>query len=259
MAKSLTKRRNPTASLALTWGGVTDPGRVRSVNQDAYFADADKGLFIVSDGIGGGQAGALASEVVVRVLPAIIQQRLAGLKGNSTPAIRTQLRHAICELSQKLSAESAAQIELRGMGATLVVALLGRRSVHLAHLGDSRAYVFRRRRLLQLTNDHSVVGILLRQGEITPEQAHSHPAQGRLSRFVGMEGEVLPDVKTVGLKKGDQLLLCSDGLTGMLSDNQVASVISTNLECQETCQRLADAANANGGRDNITAVLLRWR
>ena len=74
-----------------------------------------------------------------------------------------------------------------------------------------------------------------------------------------MEGEVLPDVKTVGLKKGDQLLLCSDGLTGMLSDKQVASVISTNLQCHETCQRLADAANASGGRDNITAVLLRWQ
>jgi protein phosphatase len=155
--------------------------------------------------------------------------------------------------------ESAAKIELRGMGATVVVALLGRRSVHLAHLGDSRAYVLRQGRLVQLTDDRSVVGLLLRQGEITPEEACFHPAQGRLSRFVGMEGEVLPDVRTVGLRKGYQLLLCSDGLTGMLSDNEIASVVCRNLECQETCQQLTDAANVKGGRDNITAVLLRWR
>jgi len=259
MAKSPTKRRNPTHSLALTWGAVTDRGRVRSVNQDAYFTDPHRGLFIVSDGMGGEQAGALASEVVVKVLPAIIQRRLAELKDSSAPVIRTQLRHAICELSQKLSAESAAQIELRGMGATVVVALLGRRSVHLAHLGDSRAYVFRRGGLIRLTDDHSIVGILLRQGEITPEQARSHPAQGRLSRFVGMEGEVLPDVTTMGLRRGYQVLLCSDGLTGMLSDHQISSVICKNIECQEACQQLADAANTSGGRDNITAVLLRWR
>jgi len=259
MAKSPAKRQNPAGRLALTWGVVTDPGRVRSVNQDAYFTDPDRGLFIVSDGMGGEQGGALASQVVVKVLPAIIQQRLAELNANSARVIRAQLRQAVCELSHRLFAESAAKIELRGMGATVVVALLGRRSVHLAHLGDSRAYLFRQGRLLQLTDDHSVVGILLRRGEITPDEARSHPAQGRLSRFVGMEGEVLPDVTTVGLRRGYRLLLCSDGLTGILSDNQISSVICRNLGCQETCQQLAAVANASGGRDNITAVLLRWR
>jgi PPM family protein phosphatase len=259
MAKSSTKGRTPSGTMALTWGASTDPGRVRSVNQDSFFADPGRGLFIVSDGMGGEQAGALASEVVVKVLPAIIEQRLGQLKSNPPPTIRTQLRRAICDLSHRLRTESAAHIGLSGMGATAVVALLGRRSVHLAHLGDSRAYIFRQGRLVQLTDDHSVVGILLRQGEITPQQARSHPAQGRLSRFVGMEDEALPDVKTMALHKGDQLLLCSDGLTGLLSDNQIASVISSNLGCQEACQRLVAAANTNGGRDNITAVLLRWR
>ena len=197
MAKSSTKGRTPSGTLALTWGASTDPGRVRSVNQDSFFADPGRGLFIVSDGMGGEQAGALASEVVVKVLPAIIEQRLGQLKSNPPPTIRTQLRRAICDLSHRLRTESAAQIGLIGMGATAVVALLGRRSVHLAHLGDSRAYIFRQGRLVQLTHDHSVVGILLRQGEITHQQARSHPAQGRLSRFVGMEDEALPDVKTM--------------------------------------------------------------
>jgi len=258
MAKTASKAKNATRALPQYWGAATDAGRLRSENQDAYFADPQAGLFIVSDGMGGEQAGALSSGVVVKVLPVLIKQRLANLKSRSGPAIRRHLREAIRELSQRLYAESVVQVGLNGMGATVVLALLGRRSVHLAHLGDSRAYLFQQGRLIQLTDDHSVLGILLRLGEVTSEQARSHPAQGRLSRFIGMQGEALPDVRTLGLKKGTHLLLCSDGLTGMLSDTQIAAVIRRNHDCQETCQQLVNAANAAGGRDNITAVLLHW-
>jgi protein phosphatase len=259
MPKTASKAKAATRALPPCWGAASDAGRVRSENQDAYFADPETGLFIVSDGMGGEQAGALTSEVVVKVLPLLIKQRLANLKTRSAPGIRRHLREAIRELSQRLYAESVAHIGLQGMGATVVLALLGRRSVHLAHLGDSRAYLFQDGRLIQLTNDHSVVGILQRLGEITSEQARSHPARGRLSRFIGMQGEALAEVKSVRLKKGIQLLLCSDGLSAMLSDVQIKSVIRRGHDCQESCQQLVNAANASGGRDNITAILLRWQ
>ena len=123
-------------------------------------------------------------------------------------------------------------------------------------MGDSRAYRLRAGRFKQLTKDHSLTELLLSSGDITPEEAATHPARGRLTRNVGMEGEPLPQTRLLKFSAGDQLLLCSDGLTGMLSDNQILSILlkATPLEMQ--CRRLVDAANEAGGKDNITVVLL---
>jgi serine/threonine protein phosphatase PrpC len=232
----------------------SDVGKVRDHNEDACLVDIENNLFIVSDGMGGAHAGELASKVVVEVLPRIIKKRIEKLKSPSPKSVGLSLRNAIIELSRQLHDRSADQIGLRGMGATVVLVLLRDGKAYIANLGDSRAYLFRGNRLKQLTEDHSIVGILLRHGDITPEEAKKHPARGRLSRYVGMEGEVYPDVRTLAVKTGDRLLLCSDGLTNMVPDDEIAFVLAEGSNPQSACETLVKAANTAGGTDNITVI-----
>lgn len=243
----------------LVVGSASNVGQVREYNEDACHVNMDRGLFIVSDGMGGAHAGALASEIVVKILPQMIEERITMLQKSTSRKIRLLLSNAIIELSQRLSQESRDQIGLKGMGATVVLALIKRRLAYIAHMGDSRAYLFRDDQLKQLTEDHSIMGILLRHGDITPEEAMEHPAKGRLSRYVGMEGKVYPDVKSVAIKKEDRLLLCSDGLSGMLNDRNITELLVMHPDPHGACKALVDAANAAGGKDNITVVVVAWK
>jgi len=237
----------------------SDLGKVRDHNEDACLADLENNLFIVSDGMGGAQAGELASKVVVEVLPGIIYKRIEKLKTPSPKSVGLSLRNAIMALSGRLRERSADQIGLKGMGATVVLVLLRDGKAYIVNMGDSRAYLYREHRLKQLTEDHSIVGILLRHGDITPEEAKKHPARGRLSRYVGMEGEVYPDVRTLAVKTGDRLLLCSDGLNNMLSDDEIALVLAEGSDPQSACEALVKAANSAGGADNITVIVVDFR
>lgn len=237
-------------------GAASDAGRVRAQNEDAFHADPEHGLFIVADGMGGHQAGEVASKAVVSILPQIIAARLERLKNPSPRAIRYWLKQDILTLSQQLHAETANHVAVRGLGATLVMALVRGDCAHIASMGDSRVYRFRAGQLTQLTADHSVVAMLVCGGEITPEEAKTHPARSQITRFVGMEAPVYPDVMTFPLKAGDRLLLCSDGLTGMVSDADIATILRTTPDPQQTCQSLVQAANQAGGEDNITVVLV---
>jgi protein phosphatase len=141
------------------------------------------------------------------------------------------------------------------MGATVVLAFLWGQQVFIAHIGDSRAYLYRRGELRQLTDDHSVVGILLRHGKITPEEAKIHPARNKLSRYVGMEGEVYPDVQRLRPSAGDRLLLCTDGLTTMVPDDAIAEILVNCGDPQMACRSLVEAANAARGQDNVTVLV----
>ena len=237
----------------------SDVGRIRQNNQDSCLVALEQNLFIVSDGMGGHQAGEVASKAVVTVLPRMIEQRLAGMSSSETSQIEDVLREVILELSQRLRAESAGRVGLKGMGATVALAWLRGPLAHLAHMGDSRVYLFRQGHLIRLTEDHSIVALLLKHGDIAPEEARKHPAQGKLSRYVGMEGEVYPDVQTVSLQSGDRLLLCSDGLTNMVSDAQIAKLLQSHSEPELACRALVDTANAAGGKDNITVVVVDCR
>ncbi len=240
----------------LAAAAATDVGKVRAQNEDAHLVDIEHGLFIVSDGMGGMQAGEVASKVVVEVLPRMIEQRLAGLEKTGGQSLRKMLSEAIVELSGQLCCASATQPGLKGMGATLVLVLIRGRCACVAHMGDSRVYLFRNGKLTQLTEDHSLVALLLRRGDITPRQAKTHPARSQISRYVGMEGELGPDVSALMLKVGDRLLLCSDGLTGMVADNSIRTILKTKRDPKTACESLIEAANAAGGHDNITAVVL---
>ena len=238
---------------------ATDAGKVRKTNEDNHLLALGRKMFIVSDGMGGQQAGAVASQAVVSVLPELIDRQLPGTRSAPDHAIERALRDAIVQLSARLRDESAGRQGLQGMGATVALAWLRGEKAHLAHMGDSRIYLFRAGRLKQLTEDHSVVALLLKHGEVTAQEARDHPARGKLSRYVGIEGEVFADVKTLPIRDGDRLLLCSDGLTVMLSDDEISGILDANRSCRAACDALVEAANEAGGEDNITVLLVECR
>ncbi len=243
---------------ALGHAGLSDRGRVRARNEDRWTADVERGLFVVSDGIGGATAGELASEIVIEALPALIFERLSGLENPEGPETVERVRAALAELSDKLRKESAGRLGLEGMGATVVVALVEDRAALVAHMGDSRAYLWREHTLKLLTHDHSLVQALIDAGEITVEQAADHPARGRLTRHIGMEGDPLPEARRLELRAGDRLLLCTDGLTGMLDDPLLLLILNEQPDPEAACRALVDAANEAGGTDNITALVVSY-
>lgn len=234
--------------------GLTDRGRRRPQNQDNWKTLVPQGLFIVSDGMGGQAAGELASEIVVETLPALLA---AGMPTDATIGTdERHLRRLLSELSDRVLQQTRDQPGLAGMGATVVVACLRGDRLLVGHMGDSRLYLWRGQQLQQLTQDHSIVQLLLDSGEIGPEDAKTHPARGRLTRFVGMPGAAIPETRQVALQPGDQLLLCTDGLTGMLGDDAIAAILAPGLPPEQSCGRLIAAANDAGGLDNITAVVV---
>lgn len=249
---------NLSGCFPFCWGVASDIGKLRDENEDAFLIEPEIGLFLVSDGIGGHRGGALASKIVVEDLPVMIETRLGELKTSSPRAIRSLFKKNIVEQSRQLRLEGTSETGYKGMGATLVIAVLNNGRAYIANLGDSRIYRFRNGKLVQLTKDHSVVSELLREGKIEPEEAHDHTAQGQITHYVGMEDKVTPHVRTFTLKKADRLLLCTDGLTDMVGDEAIAEVLKNQTDYRSACEVLVDAANAAGGYDNITVLLVDW-
>lgn len=244
--------------LAIRAAGATDIGCVRKRNEDAFFVDAENGLFIVADGVGGHGGGDLAAQLATTLLPEIVKHRLAASPApcsSSDQAPTSLLADALLELSRKIRAAGANRLDCKDMGTTVVAVLLTAHHAHIAHMGDSRAYLFRDGSLKPLTEDHSIVGLLLRHGEITAQEAAHHPAKGRLSRFVGMEAEVPAAAQTIELHPGDRLLLCTDGLWEMLTDSHIHAILSANHGPDVTCRALLEAGKQAGGADNLTAVV----
>jgi len=166
------------------------------------------------------------------------------------------LADALLELSRDIRAAGAKRLDCKDMGTTIVAVLLTGSQAHIAHMGDSRAYLLRNGTFSQLTEDHSIVGILLRHGEITAREAEHHPAKGCLSRFVGMEAEVPAATQSIEIQTGDRLLLCTDGLWGMLPDNQLQAILAEGLDPEVACRTLLEAGKQAGGEDNLTAVVM---
>ena len=244
--------------LAWRWGAASDVGKVRDENEDSLVIEAELGLFLVSDGMGGHRGGSLASKIVAEDLPVMIETRLAKLRGHSVRAIRAMLKRTIAEQNRQLHMEGTSEAGYKGMGATVVLALLRDGRAYVANMGDSRMYLFRKGRLWQRSRDHSVVSGLLRRGEIDAEEAQNHDAQGQITHYVGMEEEARPYARTFMLKAGDRLLLCTDGLTDAISDDAIAGLLKKEAQPQTACEALVEAANAAGGHDNITTVVIDW-
>ena len=256
MAKEPKERIN--ASLPITWAAVSDTGKFGQENQDAYFADTKTGLFLVSDGMGGHQCGSLASRIVAQTLPLLIESGLKQLKTCGTKAMKSMLTKAIIKVSGHMRTESMNVLGVMNMGATLVLALLCENRVFIANVGDSRAYLFRNGNLSQLSEDHSAIAQLLRTGEITHREARNHPARGQLYYYIGMSDKIAPFLHTVDLKENDCFLLCSDGLTDVLTDDEIISILQCHADPHDTCSALVETANLFGGHDNITVMIVDW-
>jgi protein phosphatase len=224
----------------------TDTGRQRRANEDSHLARAP--LFVVADGMGGAQAGEVASRIA-------IESFQDGLRDAAAPEA------ALAELTQRANAHihelSHSNAEQAGMGTTLTAVYVGEREISVAHVGDSRAYRLRDGVLERLTEDHSLVDELLRQGRLTPEEALEHPQRSVITRALGPEGAVEVDTRSYSARDGDVYLLCSDGLTTMLAEDRLAELLLAHASLREAGEALIAAANEAGGRDNITVVLLR--
>jgi protein phosphatase len=240
------------------WGAQTHAGKERQENEDNFFADPEPALFLVSDGMGGHRGGALASGIVAEDLPVMIENAIDKLKVGTPRTIRSLLERMIAEQNKQLQLEGTSETGFRDMGATLVIALLRKGRCFVANIGDSRAYRLRKGRMVQLTRDHSVVSELIEKGDIEPEEAVHHDAQGQITRYIGMEETAKSHVRSFALKKGDRILLCTDGLTDMVANKYIAAILSVETDPQIACETLVAAANKAGGHDNITTLLIDW-
>ena len=224
----------------------SDTGRQRRANEDSLMVRSP--LFVIADGMGGAQAGEVASRIAVESFQ-------PGLPDSSEPEL------ALAELAQAANTRihelSHASAEHAGMGTTLTALYVTEEDVAIAHVGDSRAYCLRDGELLRLTDDHSLVDELMRQGRLTPEEAVEHPQRSVITRALGIEGAVEVDTRSFRARAGDVYLLCSDGLTTMISEEQVAAVLLAHPGLHDAGEALIAAANEAGGRDNITVVLIR--
>lgn len=227
------------------WSG-TDTGLQRRANEDSMLVRSP--LFVVADGMGGAQAGEVASRLAVDTFK-------GGLSNGSDP--EASLLAQVEQANARINELSHANIEHAGMGTTITAVYLGEQDVVVAHVGDSRAYCLREGELLRLTDDHSLVDELIRQGKLTPEEAEEHPQRSVITRALGPEASVEVDVRTFRARPGDVYLLCSDGLTTMLAEEDLLGVLASNLNLRDAGEQLIAAANAAGGKDNITAILLR--
>ena len=224
----------------------TDTGRQRRANEDAMLARAP--LFVVADGMGGAQAGEVASRIAVEAF----QQ---GLGDASEP--EAAMAAVVQAANLRIHERSHSHAEQAGMGTTLTAAYVGADRVSIAHVGDSRAYCLRDGQLVRLTDDHSLVDELMRQGRLTPEEAVEHPQRSVITRALGPELAVDVDTSSYPGRAGDVYLLCSDGLTTMVGEDQLAAVLLAHPRLRDAGEALIAAANEAGGRDNITVVLLR--
>lgn len=233
----------------------TDKGRVRSDNQDAYIAGriSDNAVFaVVCDGMGGANAGNVASENAVRHISEYIIRSYRDSMDISE--LEKTVRNAVTSANIELFDMSASEQSLSGMGTTAIIALIKDGESVIANVGDSRIYLVNEN-IKQLTRDHSVVQSLIESGKITPEDAKYHPRKNVITRAIGAEGSVTADSSVIRLNRGDSLLLCTDGLSNYLDDNEILSVFK-NTDISAVPEALVEKANLNGGGDNITVVTL---
>ena len=234
----------------------TDPGRVRPANEDNVFADPEAGVLMVADGMGGHAAGEVASELAVRTISGILTgPEAAGPAGVEAPQI---LRQAIQRANAAIRTRAAEDLASRGMGTTVALVLARDARLWLAHVGDSRVYLIRAGEIHRLTQDHSLVAQMVKAGQITAGEARKHHLRNVITRSLGFEAAVEPEIQTLEWIEGDYLLLCSDGLTGMLEDEEIARVVTAGgADLPAVCRDLIALANERGGTDNISVVVAR--
>ncbi|MGH9458578.1 MAG: Stp1/IreP family PP2C-type Ser/Thr phosphatase [Thermoanaerobaculia bacterium] len=243
--------------------GLTDVGRQRQHNEDFFLVKPEWNLFLVADGMGGHAAGEIASRIAGESIAEFIRHS-KDEDGTWPHAYNDQLKPATNRLLAALKIANNRVIDamrkdarLRGMGTTVVASLVEGGVMSLAHVGDSRAYLLRGSLMTRITNDHSWVFEQVQAGMLTETEAERHPLRNVITRALGGALNVMPDASEIALQGGDIVLLCSDGLTGMVAEDEILRLLAGAKDLEAAGQKLVETANARGGHDNITAVLVR--
>ena len=270
--------------LAMRGFGLTDPGKVRDTNQDQFliavlrktlqvqrtslpvpkvqYSSDQSHLFVVADGMGGHAGGEQASALAIDSVEAFILdtfQWFAHFKGKEEDKLLADFQNALGQANARLLAEAAGRPELHGMGTTLTLAYSLNDMLFVAHVGDSRCYLFRHSLLYRLTRDHTLVDEMVRRGALNAEEAAQHRWRHVITNAVGGDSAgVKVEVHRLHLKAGDAVLLCSDGLTNMVPDEEIARLLQTEADPERACKQLVAQANEQGGKDNITVIVARF-
>lgn len=254
------------AVVQIVSGGMTDVGRLRTNNEDSFRILEALNLFVLSDGMGGEAHGEIASSLAVETIAESCSgskndsnATLSGLENDNWVEATRRLQTAVQEANFKIFQSAQENPEQRGMGATVTAAWANEGRLSVAHVGDSRAYLLRSGNLQQLTNDHSLVAEQVRRGIITPQQAEESEMQSVLLRALGAHIDVEVDVDEVAIYPRDVLLLCSDGLTRMVTEPEIAGTLQAETDPAAAAQKLIDLANERGGQDNITVIVARFQ
>jgi protein phosphatase len=244
--------------------GLTHVGRQRQHNEDAFLVESDAKLFLVADGMGGHAAGEIASRIAVDSISEFI---LHTKEDDGTwphaydehyTRTTNRLMAAVRMANTRVLEAMKKDARLRGMGTTVVACMADEEKMSVAHVGDSRAYLIREGQLSRITNDHSWVFEQVQAGMLTEAEAEKHPLRNVITRALGGALQVTPDASEIEAKPGDVVLLCSDGLTGMVPESEILKIVTANdSDLEKACRQLIDAANERGGLDNVTAVLVR--
>jgi protein phosphatase len=232
--------------------GLTDKGFVRSNNEDYFAIDKKNEVYVVADGMGGARGGEVASKLTVDTILNYLDKHIG-----DEESFTEKIADAIQAANNNVMDQALMNVRLNGMGCTLVMAVLESPNIlHLANIGDARCYLFRRQKLSFITHDHSVVGDLVRKGDLSQEEARTHFLRNIVTHAVGTETKMNPYQRALALNKGDIVLLCSDGLWDMLPDKKIERILSGEKDPEELCRRLIDSANDAGGEDNTTVIII---
>jgi len=237
--------------------GKSDIGKVRTTNQDAYHIgkiSTDMAWSVVCDGMGGANGGNVASLVAVGAISANIDRNYNPEKPDSS--IHSLITTAVINANALVYQKSKQTPDLSGMGTTVVLTVIKNDMAYIAHVDDSRAYHISSGMIRQITKDHTMVQYLIETGELTPEEAKEHPKKHLITRAVGVEENVSVDYNETELKKGDKVLICSDGLSNLVSEDEIMSVVNKNNAVADAIDSLIELANERGGNDNITVVIM---
>lgn len=229
--------------MRLASGSISHTGLVRGNNEDAILVDGDHALFAVADGVGGHRGGEVASRTAIEAL------RAGVAAGRSVQDAITSANEAVIERAR-------GDVDLTGMGTTMTALVVAGRQVLIGHVGDSRAYLLHDGTLRRVTDDHSLVEELVREGRLTPEQAESHPQRNIVTRALGLDEPVQVDVYPLDVVQGDRIILCSDGLTTMVRERDIERIARNEADPQRAAEQLVDAANSAGGEDNTSVVVI---
>ncbi|MCX6162174.1 MAG: Stp1/IreP family PP2C-type Ser/Thr phosphatase [Ignavibacteriae bacterium] len=237
--------------------GITDVGRKRETNEDTFYLDIDNKMCIVADGMGGHNAGEVASKKAIEFISKSFENIPLKEIENHPEQINALLLQIVTDANNKIYELGSAVPEYNGMGCTFAMAYINGNTLHTVHIGDARCYVSDKSKIIQLGDDHSYVAVAVKAGLMTKEEARKSSEKNKITMAVGISDKIEPEYIKHELQKDDTILLCSDGLWDMLSDDDIFKILNMDKSAKEICHKLVDEANNAGGKDNITVIVVK--